>query len=277
MLTSLYIHKKTYNSKMQSLCAKLLGNKMKVEIRQAGNIQIKCVEYINRTGRTNYNKLDKIIGAQRNRLLCPHDTILSKELGYRRFESSEFKRRLCTNTAISLLSLTTNSSISVGLLDMDASFALLPKYLLKYTDNVVVVTNEQDIYSEVAESLLHDTGAPIRLSKTVRSLDLCDLIIAPNGLEPNINAKPDSLVLTDRKPQKTLAATTIYGYDIELSDELDFLRPQWLDKTYFASALYTLGRIYDLGAVVPAYCLSSDKIHTISSLTSLLNKSTAKT
>ncbi len=277
MLTSLYINSKEYKSRLKKLCGKLKGDKIKVEIRQAMDIELKCVEYINRSGKVNFKKLDKVIGAQRNHLLCPPDTQLPKTLGFRRFESYEFTRRLCTNIAITLLSSLKGADISVGLLDCDASFAVLPQYLLKYTDTVVVVTNEYDIYSEVAENILSDTGAPLRLSKTVRSLELCDMIIAPKGLTPDINPKPDALVLTDSKPKKPMDCSVIYGYDITLPKELEAMCPDSLDKTYFAGALYTMGRVHQLGAVVPQFLKSEDKIHTISSLINLLYKSTVKT
>ena len=277
MLTSLYINNKKYKGKLKKLCGRLKGDKIKVEIRQAMDIELKCVEYINRSGKVNYKKLDKVIGAQRNRVLCPSDTELPKKLGYKRFESGDFTRRLCTNTAITLLSSLKGASISVGLLDCDASYLALPQYLLKYTDTVVVVTNEYDIYSEVAQDILCELGAPLRLSKTVRSLELCDLIIAPKGLTPDINPKPDAVVLTDKKPQKHMDCSVIYGYDITLSKELEAECPDYLDETYFAGALYTMGRKHELGAVVPQFLKCEDKIHTISSLINLLYKSIAKT
>lgn len=277
MLTSLYINSKEYKGKFKKLCGKLRGDRIKVEIRQAGDIELKCVEYINRSGKVNFKKLDKVIGPQRNRVLCPPDTKLPRTLGYRRFESYDFTRRLCTNTAITLLSSFKGADISVGLLDTDASFAILPQYLLKYTDSVVVVTNEHHIYSTVAENILSDTGAPLRLSKTVRSLELCDLIVAPKGVTPDLNPKADALVLTDSKPQKNMDCTVIYGYDITLPKNFETLCLDPLDKTYLAGALYTMGRVHQLGAVVPEFYRSDDKIHTISSLMKLLYKSTAKT
>lgn len=277
MLTSLYINNKEYKGKRNKLCAILKGDKIKVEIRQAGDIEFKYVEYINRSGKINFKKLDKVVGAQRNRLICPPDIKLPKSLGFRRFESYDFTRRLCTNTAITLLSSFKGSHISVGLLDSDASFDILPQYILKYTDTLVVVTNEQDIYIEVAENILSDIGAPLRLSKTVRSLELCDLIIAPKGITADINPKPDAVVLTDSKPTANLDCTVIYGYDIALFENLDKVCPDTIGKTYFAGALYTMGKMYELGATVPQFLKSNDKIHTISSLANLLYKSTAKT
>lgn len=277
MLTSLYINNKEYNGGLQKLFGRLRGDKIKVEVRQAGNIELKCVEYINRSDKVNFKKLDKLIGAQRNRLLCSPDTKLPKSQGFRRFKSYDYTRRLCTNTAITLLSSLKGADISVGLLDIDASFAALPQYLLKYTDTVVVVTNEYDIYSEVAENILGDTGAPLRLSKTVRSLELCDLIIAPKGLTHDINPKPDAVVLTDSKPLKNMDCSVIYGYDISLPEKLETLCPDSLDKTYFAGALYTMGRVHQLGAVVPQFLKSKDDIHTVSSLIKLLYKTISKT
>lgn len=266
MLTSLYIETPQYKSKWMRFLSRFMFDTMVVDVKQADDIKVKCIEYTNRSGKVNFSKIDKEIGAQRNRLLCKKGTELPKNRGYKRFESSEYKERLCTNLAISLLSSLSELNLSVGLIDTDARFVTLPKYLLKYTDSVVVVTKQTEEYKEVNESLLHEIGAPIRLSKSYNSLYNCDMIVAPKLITESVNTKNDALILTAKKPDAQCGATVIYDYHVELDEKYRSIIPKGLSSTYFASALYTLLREYELGSYLPSLCISENKVHTVPSL-----------
>lgn len=266
MLTSLYIKTPQYDSKFRKFLGRFMFDTMVVQVKRVDNIRVKCIEYTNRSGKVNYSKIDKEIGAQRNRLLCSKSIELPKSGGYKRFESGEYKERLCTNLGISLLSSLSDMNLSVGLIDVDAQFTTLPKYLLKYTDSVVVVTEETDIYKEVNESLLHDIGAPIRLSKSYSSLYNCDIIIAPKGLCESVNTKNGAVILTTKKPKIECCATVVYDYHVELDEKYSDVIPKGVSSTYFASALYTLLKEYKLGSYLPSLCISENKVHTVRSL-----------
>lgn len=277
MLTSLDIKTPEYNSKLKLWLSKLMFDSMKVEVRCADEIKLRHIEYTSRSGKVNWKKIDKEVKAQRNRLLCNKSTKLPKNSGYKRFSCKEFEYRLCTNLAISLLCRLKNCTLNVGVLDVDASFCSLMKYLLKYTDSVVVVSGETEIYKEVGEQLLNELGAPIRVSKSLRSLDNCDLIIAPKGLPNDAVIKEDAVVLTTKKPQKHYSATVVYDYRIELDEPLSNLCPECLSQVYFASALYTMCHMYKLGSVVPTLCITENKVHTPSSLKVLVQNIADKT
>lgn len=277
MLTSLDIVTPTYNSMLKKLISKLMFDTMRVDIIKVGDIKLKRIVYTNRSGRINWKKIDKEVLAQRNRLLCNRKIELPLNSGYKRFDNSELKTRLCTNLSISLLCRLQDKKLCVGILDIDASFTGLPKHLLRYTDNVVVVTKETDIYTQVSEEILNETGAPIRLSKSLRSLEICDLIIAPKGLINELKIKKNAIVLTTKKPKKVYDATVVYDYKIELSGELESVCPKNLSHTYFASALYTMCHMYKLGSLVPSLCVSDNKVHTPSSLKVLMENITDKT
>ncbi len=277
MLTSLYIETPQYKSKLSEFFSRFMFDTMKVEIKSTADIDVKCIEYINRSGKVNFSKIDKAVGAQRNHLLCKSDLKLPKNSGYRRFSSNEFKARLCTNLAISLLSSLSESDLSVGLIDEHASFTTLPKYLLKHTDSVVVVTEECGIYREVNENLLNDIGAPIRISKTIGSLYNCDLVIAPKPLKKSEGINTQALILTTQKPSFATDSTVIYDYHLELQDELKSIKPKGISDTYFAGALYTLLKVYSLGSKLPDLCISENKVHTPKSLKVLLENIHDKT
>lgn len=277
MLTSLDIKTPQYDSRLKRMLSWFLPDSMKVEVRNTEGIKLKYIQYICRSGKVNFKKIDKEVGAQRNRLLCQKSLEFPKNSGYKRFYNKGFEYRLCTNLCISILCAMKNQSVSVGLVDTDASFVTLPKYLLKYTDSVVVVTNETDVYKEVGEELLNDIGAPIRVSRTLRSLQMCDLVVAPKGVPDGAVLKADSVVLTTEKPKCSYNATVVYDYRIELEPELEEMCPDTLSDVYFASALYTMCHMYKLGSTVPTLCVTENKVHTPSSLKVLVQNIADKT
>lgn len=271
MLTALNIDNLRDNrSVIKRFLSALRGDTMRVTIRQAGDIKLKCIEYTQRRKTVNLNRIDKEVGVQRNHLLCNKETVLDSEQGYKRFENSEFKHRLCTNVAVGLLCSLKELDVKVGLLDTNAVHTNLVRYLLKYIDNFTVVTQSVDEYMQVSDILLEETGVPIRLSKSADTLSNCDLIIAPEHMNFDIELKSNALVLTDKAPKKEVTNTVIYEYNVSLPNCLSTLCPQWLDSTYFASALYTVEKVYRLGALLPEFCVGNTGVHTISSLKKLL-------
>jgi len=209
--------------------------------------------------------------------LCDKTIVLPKELGYKRFESNEYKVRLCTNLAISLLSALSKDNLCVGLIDDNATYSTLPKYLLTYTDNLVVVTKRGDVYSQVEKELLQDMGAPIRLSKSTNSLGNCDIIIAPEHNDEKLPSKDGCLVLKTKKQKESSNELILYDYFIRLPKKFSDICPKSLEDTYFASALYSIGYRYELGSFVPSLCKANNGMHTFSSLKNLMNKEAYKT
>ncbi len=277
MLTSLDIKTPQYKSKIMKALSKLMFDTMRIVESSASGVTVKHIEYINRSGRVNFKKIDKEVKAQRNRLLCSQKLQLPEKSGYRRFCSKEYEYRLCTNLAIALLCSVDKKNLNVALVDFDASFTMLPKYLLKYTDSVVVVTNETDVYKEVCDNILDDIGAPIRLSKSMQSIYGCDLVVAPKGVSGFTQFTENSVVLTTEKSVCDTQATIVYSYQIELDEKFSGLCPECLSQTYFASALYSMCHKYELGEVVPHLCVSDNKVHTPLSLRVLMQNIADKT
>ncbi len=276
MLTILDIQEQKFTIPALRVFSRFMINTMSEEILQCGDIKVRFVRYINRNAKVNFRKIDKAVGAQRNRLLCNEKLKLPSALSFKRFESDEYKVRLCTNVALALLASSKRVNYNIGLLDDYAHHTALLRYILRYTDSLVVVTKNTDVYSEVAKELLEDIGAPIRLSKTIRSLYNCDIIIAPDGINESVSVKAECLILTQKKPQINTKAKVVFDYHIRLPGSLSKICPECIDETYFASALYTLGHRFELGSLVPSLCVANDRVHTFSSLKKLLDNISIK-
>ena len=275
MLTSLYVETIKKESLLDRFICKLRRDKIRTYIKQASGISIRCVEYVSYSGKVNFIRLDRIIGAQRNRLLCDKSIELPKDMGYKRFDDSAYKERLCTNLALTLLKSAENSHISVGIIDMDAQFTTLPQDVLSYTDNVVVVTACDDIYKEVSQQLIEETGAIIRLSKSFESLNKCELVIAPSGVQRYV-ASADTVLLTTRKSSDYVNVEAVSDYTVKLPKMLLELCPKGIDATYFAGALYLCQGVFELGSLIPRLCISKYTVHTVASLKILLSDISSK-
>lgn len=273
MLTSLYVEKPQSRSKVVNSLRKMRRDKISTQIKQSGGISVKCVEYVSYSGRVNYKRLDRIIGAQRNRLLCDKEILLPKNMGYKRFDDRGYKERLCTNLGIALLKTQENTSLSVGIIDKNAHYTTLPQDVLRYTDNVIVVSERFDIYKSVSEQLIEETGAVIRLSKNIGSLSECDIIIAPCGTEGMKAVSDKTLVLTTGDICDISGGIVVYDYTVKLPQMLSALCPKGIDGTYFLGALYSYLGVFELGSFVPRLCITKNGVHTTASLkTLLLNK-----
>lgn len=277
MLTALYINKVNHKSRMLGTMSSLLPDRIKVEIKEADDISIRCVEYISHKDKINFKKIDRIVGAQRNHLLCDKNIALPKELGYRRFEGTEYSKRLCTNTAIRLLQRVKDErQLCVCLVDIDACFADIVPYLLKYTDKLVVITNKVNLYSQVADDMLSEFGAVLRISKNLLSTQTADLVIAPSYSRELKLKCENSVVLSVADTPLESNAIVIYAYDILLPKKLRGLLPKGITDTYLASALYSIDRRYMLGCVVPSLFIGKDSVYTIEALRKMLLSSVDK-
>lgn len=272
MLTSLFIEKPKLKSGFARLLGKLRRDKIDTNIKQAGGISIRCVKYTAYSDKINYLRLDKIIGAQRNRILCNENVVLPKELGYKRFEDNGYKERLCTNLAVSLLKTYKENHLSVGIIDTEAHFSTLSEEVLRYTDDVIVATKRYDIYKGVSQQVIEENGAVMRISKSYSSLKNCDLIIAPQWVDDLFVEKDNTIILTTQKPNKKVGGVVIYDYIVKLPKMLADLCPEGISETYFGSALYSCLGVYELGSLIPRLCISDNVVHTPFSLKTLLLK-----
>ena len=78
-------------------------DRIDVQIRKARGVRVKQITYTSYSGKLRLDKADKVIGAQRNHLLCSELIKLPPKSGYKRFYSTLFSARLCVNMAIAVI------------------------------------------------------------------------------------------------------------------------------------------------------------------------------
>lgn len=243
----------------------LRTNKIRVEHLYCDRAAVKCVTYEKYRKEVNWGVLDRFIKAQRNHILCRKDLILP-EKGYRRFESFELAGRMAENAALYALEHSGRKDLNVVLLDNSGESIGLSRWLLDCSDRVIVITESTSFYLDEASMLLEEKGAVLKVTRSRAPLSQADLIISRAKIEEPIPLKKSAVIFTSQKPSVSLSCRVISDYYFDLPDKFENIRPAFLDPMYFASALYTMAGVYELGAEVFRYCRDDKSVHTRSSV-----------
>ena len=233
--------------------ALFLRNKVYVEEKEAQGIKVKHIRYIQKSKKIRWDKIKKFSLEESGRLLVSEELELPENSGLMRFESSALKERLCLNTATSVLETikAQRCKVKVAVYDPDGLVVDSAEALLRFADTITIVTRMTGFYSAEAQRIMDERGAVLKVSRSTESLASAQLVVAPQVLIKELPLNKQAVVLTVAKPQVSQKCRVLSGYDFALSEETEALIPRGFDKVYFASALYTLCRRFDLGSVVP--------------------------
>ncbi len=273
MLTALTVKKHDRRKGMKGLADRLKRDRVVIQVNRARGVYLKHITYISYGKRPRLERLEKIIGDSKSRVVCSPKVEFSPECGLRRFENSDFRARLCSNLALHILSMYEFSEkVKIGLYDPDARDCDYLKCIMKYSSDVTAVTNCPDSYCEANEHIMENMGACAVITKSSDELERCDLIIAPRTIENSFASNPNALILTNGRPKAEIAGQVYYKYYFEMPKGFERIKPIELETEYFCSALYSLGRQYSLGSIVPTMCGDYSTTQTVDSLYELFEK-----
>lgn len=267
MLTALTVKKHERRKGMKGLVDRLKRDRAVVQVKRARGVYLKQITYISYGRKPRFEKLEKIIGDSKSRIICSPKIDFHDECGFRRFENSDFTARLCTNLAICLLSMCDFAEkLKIGIYDPDGRDSEFLKYVMKYSSDVTVVTNSPDVYYDENELIMENMGACATVTKRTEELELCQLIIAPRTIENTFSSNDKTLILTNGRPKAEVLGEIYYKYYFKMPNGFDRIKPQEIETEYFCSALYSLGRQYSLGSIVPTMCSNFSTSQTVKSL-----------
>lgn len=264
MFTVLSIDKRVYSGIFKRIIRKLPLNSLRVHRVEGEGYSFWRVEYLSRNGKVNLKKISKIIKRVGKPVVYSGD----EHVPFDTFVPTELRGRLCSNMALEVLCVMEQvpRNIKIGVYDPQGDFTDLPEHLLKYSDNLVVVTKNHRAYREEASRLMSETGAVLRISRNVYSLEKCSLVIAPDVIKEKFMPDPGAIVLTCAEPRIPLCCRVYYRYSFRLPKEFDRLRGEKTDTEAFGGALYSLCRIYGIGSLVPFMCVNRYDSQTTLSL-----------
>lgn len=272
MITALSILTPENSRGIRRLFNSLRKDKVCVELKRARGVCIKHITYTSYKGNVNIDKIDRFIGAQRNHLLCDETINFPKESGYKRFHSSAFAARLCTNMALYVISKCKNpENLKIGIYDTDGNLEGFLKCVLKFCADVTVITDRPENYYDELNSTMEELGATAVITNQRDGICNCDFVIAPYIICEKLPIKETALVLTGGNPKVDIKCFVYSKYYFKMPNGFDKIKPQELDEEYFCSALYTLGSQYELGSIIPKICRNNSTSQTIKSLCSYLD------
>ncbi|HCA05178.1 MAG TPA: hypothetical protein DEO32_04695 [Ruminococcaceae bacterium] len=270
MLTALSVKLPERPSGIRAAARRLKRDKIQIDVRRARGVTLRHIIYISYSGQVRLDKTDRVIGSQRSKLLCSDKLVFPHHSGYRRFYSTSFKTRLCTNAALAIIkSLKNSERLRLGIADARGGCVEFFLSALKYCSDVTVYTNNTAAYREALDEALCEIGATAEVTQNPGTLASRDLIIIPEKNYGQILPDEKSLVLCiDKDDAKN--PNSYFDYKINVPSGFDSIKPDDLDSVYFCSALYTLATQYELGSMVPREIAGGGKIRTIESLSSYL-------
>ena len=273
MITALSVTVPDKRKGLKRLIDFLRKDKVDVQVNRARGVYLKHVTYTSYSGKINIKKIDRIIGAQRNHLLCSENLKLPKEHGYKRFYSPVFTARLCTNMALYVIrNCSCSEKIKLGIYDPDALSTDFLLLALRNCCDVIVVTNNSQPYFDELNRAMDELGATAVITNQTSELSDRDFIVAPSTIKEKLSLRHDALVLTNGCPQSETGGMIYYKYYLRMPNGFDRIKPIELDEEYFCSALYTLASHYELGSIVPTVCRNYFSSQTVKSLCTYVDR-----
>lgn len=243
-------------------------NSIKHYSADTGSFKINYIDFLARNGRINWKK----IGRKINKIGAPVVYSGREEIpefcSFSSFVPVELRSRLCSNMSLEVLDIMKSDRVNlrVGFYDPAGDYADFIPYLLKFTDNPVVVTKNMELYSALSQELIFDTGAVLRPVRNLSALSNCGLIIAPSVIKEKFTPMSKAVVLTSLKPKVYLPCSVYYKYSFRLPKALENFRPQDTDTEAFGGALYSLCNVFSVGSLVPFVCANDTLSQTTLSL-----------
>ncbi len=273
MLTALTVKSQTNEKLIPKILNTIRGNRLILEYKSARGVVLKHITYKNRTGKINWNKIDKAVGAQRNHLLCDSDIQLPEDRGFKSFDNKDYKSRLATNMAISVVSnLKEPEKFKIGIFDVKGECADILSALIQYTSNLVVISDNLKEYKFELDNIYHQTGATVQLTSNRIHLVDCNLVIAPTQITERLPLSEKTIVLTNTPPTICTSGFVYYDYFINLPSKFALIKPRELSDVYFAGALYQKAGLFQLGSIVPVSCKNCSSAQTCRSICDTLEK-----
>ena len=267
MLTALTVKIMEKEKGIKGFINRFRRDRAVVNVERARGVYFKHITYISYGGKLHLERLEKIIGDNRTRIICNEKINFPEKSGFKRFYNADFSARLCTNFVLNLLrECEFAEKLKVGIYDPDGRHSEFLAHIMRYTSDVTVVTNSPDSYYEALEIIMDEMGACAVVTQLTDELENCDIVIAPQTVTESFPVREDALVFTVGRPKAEINGQLYYKYCFKMPNGFDRIKPEELDSEYFCSALYSMGRQYQLGSIVPQLCVNFSTSQTAKSL-----------
>lgn len=270
MLQVLTIETPEEQTALSRMLSPIHMNSLKVIEYKKKGITVRNIRYINRNGRINWKRIKRHTRNGQGPVLYSSKETIPDGFGFDIFEPENFRMRLCINMCIEVLNLIGDipKTLKIGLYDPLGEHADMAEYLLNFTDNIWVVTDNTLLYSEQSRRILWETGAVLRVCRSISALSCCGLIISLCKIPRRFTPMNNAVILTSGVCTEDFPCRIYNRYYFCLPEEFEGVCPAGLDTECFAGALYSLLGYHGLGSLVPYMATGSADAQTCASLSS---------
>lgn len=241
--------------------------------REVQNLTVRNITYINHKKWVNWEAVFQRAGYESKCLVCSEDVRLPHGTGLKRFYDNSFNMRMAENFASAVIkNIESPEKLNIALLDYDGSRGEFAEYLSKYTENFIVVTADKRKYADVCKKLMEEQGISLVLTNRLSRLEKCDLVICPSKIKKPFSISKNSVVITGEKPACNVDALCYTDYKVTLPYEYRDILTDDIDEVYLAGCLYSRGRQYVLGNLLPTVAYNNGTTATVATLAKYLSK-----
>ncbi|MBQ9673002.1 MAG: hypothetical protein IJV39_03835 [Ruminococcus sp.] len=258
---------------LKKLFAFIMKDKVSEDYIQVQNLLVHRIIYISCHSKINWDAVYTRAGYEAKCLVCNENIRFPYGMGMLRFSDNSFSKRMAENFAFSVLkAMPCPQKVKIAFYDVDGSEWGFVENLCRLTDNFIVVTANKEKYANVANLLMEDEGVSLVITNRLSRMKDCDLIIAPSRLNQKFDISSRAVIFTAEVPKCDVQAQCYYDYKVTLPNEYAPLTSAFVDELYIGSALYTIGKQYNLGGVVPTVAFNTTTTVTVKSMAKYLNK-----
>ena len=103
MLTALTIKIAEKEKGIRGLLGRLKRDNAIIDVDRVRGVYFKHITYVSYGKKLHLERLEKVLGDSRTRILCDEKTEFPEKSGMKRFYNTDFSARLCTNFVLNLL------------------------------------------------------------------------------------------------------------------------------------------------------------------------------
>ncbi len=238
--------------------------RLETEIRQAEDIRLRIIRYIQRHPPVRLDLIEKQMNAEEPVILCEKGLSL-KDSSLKRFEGLKLNTCLLKNFVQEVLKELGEYSreLTISFYDPMAEHADFAGELLAYTSNVKVITEQPRYYENESDKLLEEKGTSFIVSNSCSRIAPCDLLVAPVRIKRPLPTAPATPVFTISKPLVSTPGWVLTRYYPDFPEKWKKLLPLEMDLLYVLSGLYELYDREEAAQWIPKVCATEGERYSI--------------
>lgn len=212
------------------------------------------------------------VGKAGKNLLLREDILPEKFAHLKRFESKNFHKILCVNSALKALSLIPPMRMpaEVAVIDLNGSCASHITPLPKYCRGIKIITARDGAYERFKAHAMEEYGCAVMTGDNISRAFESPVVIMPNGSQRAIAFSRNTLIFAPN-PENIYSSKVLVPEGINLKSKYLNLVPKDIPPAYFAAALYEQSGVSELKNSLCCSFRQNNKLFSYKEVISMLD------